>query len=570
MKQSELKKHLEELARVSNHYGANPDTVLAGGGNTSLKTDDTLYIKPSGTELATITADDFVALDRTSVRATLEKAYSVDPMSREAEVKADLLAARLPGQAGRPSVETALHEIFQGRFVVHIHPWLANTLACAKSGKAIAEELFGDGLLWIPYCDPGYTLATNVFRALEKYRAAHDGADPEVTLIQNHGPFFAADTAKAAQMRISQFLSKIVTYHEKQGPGALESETPNAIEEGRGALIAAIAPALRGMFADGARLPILRFDDSRLVMPFVATKKGAACLKGGPMTPDQIVYCKCFALWVSRAADAGKTIDKARAGLAAYREKWGYDPKVVAVEGLGIFAIGDTVRAAQNTLNVYRDALLIMRGAMAAGGVHAMTAKQYGFIDNWEVENYRRKIAASATAGRVAGKVAFVTGAAQGFGLEIAQHLADQGAVRDPGRHQCGRRRRGGCEDRGEVRQGRGDGNADRCDRSRVGGRRGRGDGARLWRAGRSGEQRGRSARREREDAAGEGFRFHDERELSWLFRVREILLPADGGAARRGTGGDGRHHPDQLEVGSGGQQQKLRVCGVRSSVGWD
>lgn len=38
------------------------------------------------------------------------------------------------------------------------------------------------------------------------------------------------------------------------------------------------------------------------------------------------------------------------------------------------------------------------------------------------------KLPGSSTRGRVAGKVAVVTGAAQGFGLEIAQHLAAEGA----------------------------------------------------------------------------------------------------------------------------------------------
>jgi NAD(P)-dependent dehydrogenase (short-subunit alcohol dehydrogenase family) len=52
------------------------------------------------------------------------------------------------------------------------------------------------------------------------------------------------------------------------------------------------------------------------------------------------------------------------------------------------------------------------------------------FIEEWEVESYRKTIsAAGRAAGRVAGKVAMVTGAAQGFGLEISQDLIAQGAT---------------------------------------------------------------------------------------------------------------------------------------------
>ena len=53
--------------------------------------------------------------------------------------------------------------------------------------------------------------------------------------------------------------------------------------------------------------------------------------------------------------------------------------------------------------------------AQSFGGEHPMTQAQIDFIDNWEVENYRRKVSAGATAGRVENKTIIVTGAAQGF-----------------------------------------------------------------------------------------------------------------------------------------------------------
>ena len=40
---------LEKIVAISNKYGANPEFVLAGGGNTSYKDSKYLYIKGSGT-----------------------------------------------------------------------------------------------------------------------------------------------------------------------------------------------------------------------------------------------------------------------------------------------------------------------------------------------------------------------------------------------------------------------------------------------------------------------------------------------------------------------------------------
>ena len=55
---------LDILVHFSNAYGKDPAFVLAGGGNTSYKTADALYIKGSGTSLSTITAQGFVKMDR--------------------------------------------------------------------------------------------------------------------------------------------------------------------------------------------------------------------------------------------------------------------------------------------------------------------------------------------------------------------------------------------------------------------------------------------------------------------------------------------------------------------------
>ena len=55
---------LAALAEMSNKFGSDADYVLAGGGNTSFKSDDCLFVKGSGTALATIKPDDFVKMDR--------------------------------------------------------------------------------------------------------------------------------------------------------------------------------------------------------------------------------------------------------------------------------------------------------------------------------------------------------------------------------------------------------------------------------------------------------------------------------------------------------------------------
>jgi len=78
MDMTAFKNELAALAAMSNQYGANPAYVLAGGGNTSYKSDELLWIKGSGTSLATIKAEDFVVLERAKLSQMFGKDYPAD------------------------------------------------------------------------------------------------------------------------------------------------------------------------------------------------------------------------------------------------------------------------------------------------------------------------------------------------------------------------------------------------------------------------------------------------------------------------------------------------------------
>ena len=103
---------LNALAEMSNKYGADPRFVLAGGGNTSYKSADTLWVKGSGTSLATIKAEDFVVLERALLGKMWTNQYPADEAERENAVLSDMMYARARGEVRRPSVETLLHDLF--------------------------------------------------------------------------------------------------------------------------------------------------------------------------------------------------------------------------------------------------------------------------------------------------------------------------------------------------------------------------------------------------------------------------------------------------------------------------
>ena len=106
---------IEALVTISRYYGSDPTIVLAGGGNTSVKIDDTLHVKASGTALATISPDGFVLLNRPQLDGIASAEYGNDVEVREAKYKAALLASRIqPERNQRPSVEALLHHVLAG------------------------------------------------------------------------------------------------------------------------------------------------------------------------------------------------------------------------------------------------------------------------------------------------------------------------------------------------------------------------------------------------------------------------------------------------------------------------
>jgi len=184
--------NISDIITVSNRYGSDPAYVLAGGGNSSYKDGEFLYVKGSGVSLAVIDESGFVKMERSKLQAIFTKHYPSAAM--EAEAEADMMDARCREEIlKRPSVEALLHEAFPQTYVLHVHPSLVNGITCSCEGESAVTRLFGDKAAWLPSINPGVTLGIAAKNAIDGYFARH-AKNLNVLFIGNHGVFFAADT----------------------------------------------------------------------------------------------------------------------------------------------------------------------------------------------------------------------------------------------------------------------------------------------------------------------------------------------------------------------------------------
>lgn len=368
---------MEALVKLSNEYGANPEIVLAGGGNTSYKDERFIYVKASGTSLATITPEGFATCYRDRISAMMERSYPQDDAQREAAALKDLLDARLESQRDRrPSVETLLHNLFPFALVLHVHPALVNGLTCGRDGEAIARELFGQRALWVPICKPGYVLSITCHQAMEAFRQ-QTGCYPQIVLLQNHGLFVAADTREEIDAMMEAVLSLLESRLNRK-PDFSAVQQPDAKR------LAELQDALQELYAKQMGRAQALFCSNQEVLSFVKSQKDFEPLQE-PFTPDHIVYCKARPLYIR---DAGELPVR----YAEFTAKHGYAPKIVAVENLGFFSLGQNEKEAETAELLFLDAVKIAVYAESFGGYLPMTKDLIDFIVNWEMEAYRQSV----------------------------------------------------------------------------------------------------------------------------------------------------------------------------------
>ena len=438
---------LEALAYRSNLLGRDRAVANYGGGNTSTKARerdhtgrevDVLWVKGSGSDLATIQAHQFTGLKLQEVLPLMER----EEMSDE-EMVAYLASCQLRPDMPRGSIETLLHAFVPYAQVDHTHPDAINMICCAEGGEDLARECFGEEVVWIPYIRPGFALSKQVGEAVK------NNPDAQFVLLAKHGLVTWGETHEESYGRTIEAINRAAEFVSSRAGepfGGRKVEPP--APEKREALLAEVLPALRGALSSGleeSSHKILRPDyTSEDVLAFVCGRDSRGLSQVGAACPDHLVRTKVRPLWVDFDPENEGTDEleaKLREGAARYREDYeAYfsrheeadeemfdpNPRIVLIEGLGLVAAANNAKEANLSRDFAYRAINVMRGANALGGYVSLTEEESYAVEYWPLELY--KLTLTPPPDELAGRVAFVTGGAGGIGSAVARSLASRGA----------------------------------------------------------------------------------------------------------------------------------------------
>ena len=347
--------NIDELVEFSNFYGGNTDLVLAGGGNTSAKNGNVMYVKSSGTRLATIKAGQFAEIDLTKLSHIFEKEYPQDDREREALVLDDLMASkRDENDNKRPSVETMLHALFKQTYVLHLHPAVVNGLTCSSGGEKLAKKLFGEKIIWVDACKPGYILS----------KICYESAD--ILFLQNHGVFIADNTVEGLGIKLNSIIDTLEKHLVKKPDVFNETNEDEFCKD------------INSLFG-GCCVAVKSGDIDRLCENYQS-----AFSIINPFTPDHIVYCNAYPLWIENAGQLEEKTEE-------YKSRFNKLPKVIICKNKGIYCVAPDENKLETVKAVFEDAVKIAVYSQSFGGALNMSENLTDFIVNWEVESYRSK-----------------------------------------------------------------------------------------------------------------------------------------------------------------------------------
>jgi rhamnose utilization protein RhaD (predicted bifunctional aldolase and dehydrogenase)/NAD(P)-dependent dehydrogenase (short-subunit alcohol dehydrogenase family) len=436
--------------------GRDPKLVLHGGGNTSLKRRmrdrfgedvDVLLVKATGGDMATLGLAGFCAVKLAPMRR-LRALDAIGDVELVAIERANLIDPAAPN----PSVEMMLHAFLPQKFVDHTHATAVLSVIDQPDGEQKCAEVFGGRLGFVPYVMPGFGLAKKSIEVFERLKPS-DGL-----ILSKHGIVTWGDDARETYERMIAMVTLAEDFIARNRKSVAVTALPrNAVGE------AHVAPIVRGICSErdrnieGAwRRLIVEFRGGQSVLEFMQNKDLPRLADSGVITPDHTIRTKNWPLLLpapeNGELDAFAHVARARAEEFIVRYHRYFErnnkraggtkreldplPRVVLVQGLGLFGLGPTKRDAIIAADIAEAWIEGARDADAIGRFESISEADMFDCEYWPLEQAKLaptlpSPASGGGLGRglpLSGQIAAVTGAGGAIGAATARAFATAGA----------------------------------------------------------------------------------------------------------------------------------------------
>ncbi|MEQ1775082.1 MAG: class II aldolase/adducin family protein [Burkholderiales bacterium] len=365
-------------AYSSRLLGGDRTLVLHGGGNTSIKRDESgervLYVKGTGSDLAAVEASSFTPLTLKDVIQVLAR----ENLDNAGMMRAlDTCLVRRP--APRPSIETLLHAGLPFRCVEHTH---ADTVLAAmnvENIEAVHAEVYADRAPLVPYHHSGHALARACMDVFHERRTRNTIG----LVLAFHGVVAFGDDIRSSYENMIELVNRAEQYLRTHGAWNQTLAANTSAQPEWQALehihteISAVA---------GAPLEMQMTNDAQS-LAFARRSDLAEISRHGPATPQHAVYTK-------RVPMIGRDVHAYAARYRAYLDTHlgkqasaliDAAPRIVLDPEFGVCAFGKTAHDARIAAEMFQhDIAIITRASMhgrycsAPAAAIAMAEFEYG------------------------------------------------------------------------------------------------------------------------------------------------------------------------------------------------